>query len=77
VDYSDAVFGSWLGPWPSYMKIFVVFLILTRKISGFLRLKSLSSTPFPNYNITYLRQQCHNSKYVNFSGEVFKGFEVL
>jgi hypothetical protein len=29
-----------------------------------------------NY-IAYLRQKCHNSKFVIFSGEPFKGFEVL
>jgi hypothetical protein len=29
------------------------------------------------YHIAHLRQQYHNSKFVIFSGETFKGFEVL
>jgi hypothetical protein len=28
-------------------------------------------------HIAHLRQQCHNSKFVIFSGETLKGFEVL
>jgi hypothetical protein len=28
-------------------------------------------------HIVHLPQQCHNSKYVIFSGETCKGFEVL
>ena len=28
-------------------------------------------------NIAHLRQQCHKSKLVIFSGETFEGFEVL
>ena len=32
---------------------------------------------FPQQHIAYLQQKCHNSKICDFSGETFKGFEVL
>jgi len=54
-----------------------VLILCTTLSVTFLILRKIQRDVRINGHIAYLQQQCHNSKCVIFSGETFKGFEVL